>query len=166
MFENLLDSLKTKGLRGATLSMYVYPDGKFTIVPFGQSKEKKWIGSRNLEYKIDGDFISMDSNEIINKIIEGLDVSVNYEEKGINAKKDAVDSRFFEEGKKAGFTNYLNLSILLLSQTETIRINSLKPVDKKGEEWVAKTDASTDLSVYNANDLYDSIKKYISTPSR
>ena len=40
MLEKTMNSLVEKGVRGAALDMYVYPNGEFTIVPLGQSRKR------------------------------------------------------------------------------------------------------------------------------
>ena len=157
MFEDVIELLKNKGLRGATMDMYVYPSGEFTIVPSGQSSKKEWIGSRNLDFKIKGNFNSMDTNTVIDKIKEGLYVSVNYEEKGIKATKTNVEGVFIENAKKDNFINYNKISFVLLAQANVLRATILTFVDKKGDEWVGKRENSTE---FNLNQKIE-LQKYI-----
>ena len=157
MFEKVIESLENKEIRGATLDMYIYPNGEFTIVPSGHSKNREWIGSRNLDYKIKGNLKSMDINSIIDKIEEGLYISVNYDERGILAKKENVEEKFLENARKEDFKNYYKVSFVLLSQAKKLRVNSLTCVDKKNDEWVAKRENSVEFELSQRKNL----EKYI-----
>ena len=116
MFKKIVELIEDNGLRGASLSMYIYPNQEFTIVPFGRSSQRKWIGSRNINYKIKGNISLENPNEIIKKIIEGFDVCINYENKDLVVKKETVESEFFMSGQKVNFDKYFNISIGFLKE--------------------------------------------------
>ena len=153
MLEKAMESLIEKGIRGAALDMYVYPSGEFTIVPLGQSSKKEWIGSRNLDFKIKGDFNSLSVESVIEKVDDGLYISVNYEDKGIVAKKTNVEEVFIENARKDNFKNYYKISFVLLAPTKTLRVNSLTCVDKKNDEWVGKRENSVEFALDKRKEL-------------
>lgn len=155
-----------KNQKSVALDMLVYPNGEFVIIPRGRSAEKKWIGAKVLNYKECGDFSKNSKDDVINKILKCLTVAYDYESLGIDPTDKNVEPRFSSDGAKAGFVGYFYLSILLFAATNTVKVNSLKPIDKKGSEWVGKSDTAVEIDDSNFDDIYNVLKKYINILGR
>jgi len=62
----MLEKIIKANVKGASIDMYIYPDFEYSIVPLGRSNRNEWIGSRNLDYKIE-DENSKSYNKTINE---------------------------------------------------------------------------------------------------
>lgn len=165
MLNKIRNELIEKNIKGALIDIYLYPDNSYSIIPLGRSASKEWIGSRVLNYKETGNINDENDRNFANKIYNALNVSYKYEELGIEPSGD-MEPKFREEGKKNGFKGYKYLSVTLFAKKDTIEINELKPIDKKGSEWVGKSDTALIIDIDDCTNIYEIIKKYIETQSR
>lgn len=164
--ENIKKQLQNKQLRSAAVDILVYPNKDYVIIPRGRSAEKKWIGAKVLDYKEKGNLNSEDSAQIDNKIIQALDVCCSFAEKGIEPTDKNVEAKFYQEGTKNDFKDYYYVSLIFFANNDTVRVNSLRPVDKKGSEWTAKEDTMTEVSSSDVDSVYNILKKYINVQCR
>jgi len=155
----MLEKIIKANVKGASIDMYIYPDFEYSIVPLGRSNRNEWIGSRNLDYKIKGNFFENNNNEILNKIIEGLYVSINYEAMNIKANKNNVEYNFIESAKKEGFKKHHKISIVLLNKLKILRATDLTCIDINNDVWVGKRENSIEVSIENIEDLINYFEK-------
>ena len=99
----------------------------------------------------------MSVDSIIEKVEEGLYISVKYEDKGIVAKKTNVEENFMKNAREDNFINYYKISFVLLASTKILRVNFLSCVDKKSDEWVGKRENSVEFTL----DKIKELEKYI-----
>ena len=164
--EIIKEELLKKQLKSAAVDILVYPNKDFVIIPRGRSVDNKWIGAKVLNYKEKGNLNKDDEKTFADKIVGCLNVCHDYEKMGVEPTNKDVEPNFNIEGCKNSFKDYHYLSLILFSNTDIIKINSLRPIDKKGSEWVGKSDDAVELTLSDANKIYDNIKKYTNTQCR
>lgn len=165
MLDKIQNELLERNMRGTLVDVYIYPDNSYSIIPLGRSSSKKWIGSRVLNYKETGNICSESDRDFANKIYNALIVSYKFEEMGIEPS-DNMEPKFSEEGKRNGFNGYRYLSVTLFAKTGTIEINELKPIDKKGSEWVGKSDTLISLPIEECTNIKSVLNKYLDKACR
>lgn len=155
------NEILNKNLKSAALDILVYPNCEYVIIPRGRSVDKKWIGAKTLNYKETGDLNKDAKKQVIYKILNCLNICFDYESLGINPSNKSIEPRFCVEGAKEGFKGYFYFSLILLAETSIVKVNSLKPVDTKGRDWVGNSNTSEQIDISNFYDVYEILKKYI-----
>ena len=156
------EELLKKQLKSASVDILVYPNKDYVIIPRGRSLDKEWVGAKVLNYKEKGNFNEDDIKLFNHKLLECLTISHDYNNKCIKPTNKNLEPNFNAEGSKNNFKDYHYISLIFFSNTDIIRINSLKPIDKKGSEWIGKASSSFELSIDNIDKAYDIIKNIYS----
>jgi hypothetical protein len=165
-FEKIKNDLVNKNLKSAAVDVLIYPTKDYVIIPRGRSIEKKWIGAKVLDYKEKGNLNSEEKESFDNKLLAALNVCHDFTNIGILPSDKNVEPTFLLDGRKCNFENYYYITIILFSNTNTIMINCLKPIDKKGSEWVANENESTELVITEADKVYENIIRYVNMLTR
>lgn len=132
LYKKLIESNK----KTASVVLLIYND-EYILYPMGRSPTRKWVGLQKLDHCCSGKISDLNSANFLQEVYNQLDISMNYDLKGIEpslGKDEASD--FFNKAKNNKFKGFKYLSIDLdFRNPEQIIINIYKR--NSANEWGA-----------------------------